>query len=222
MPKACGHPAAAGVGGTQLVEDFAGELGGRQHRGQRLDRLRRLAVEDQTRDRPFPGALDIAGGHGVGRLVVVEHRTAAHFLPVVILGVDPEDRDGRNAVRRAHLAGELDGRDRLVQGVERPAEQPRLLSGDHRDRGRPIERGGGLERLSRRAALGQLPAEHRRQRRRRPRGGVHAADDLDPGLRLARIPGVERRQLIEREGVVGGQATHPRELTYVDREGARG
>ena len=49
-----------------------------------------------------------------GVSVVVEHRTRADFLPVVILGVDPEDRDGRHVVVARDLLGELDRRQRLA------------------------------------------------------------------------------------------------------------
>ena len=78
-------------------------------------------------------------GDGARRQRLVEDRTRPDFVPVVILGVDPEDGDGRHVVVARHLLGELDRRQRLEQREERAAEQARLLAGDDGDRpsGRP-------------------------------------------------------------------------------------
>ena len=124
--------------------------------GQRVDGGGRLAVERQAGNRADTGPFDVGRGHRVGRLVVVEHRAAAHFLPVVVLGIDPEDRHGGHAVRGGDVAGQLDGGNRLVQRVERPAEEPGLLAGEHGHGGRSFEGGGGLERGGRSPPGGQL------------------------------------------------------------------
>ena len=46
----------------------------------------------------FHGALEIRQRHGARLELGVEHGTASDFLPVVILGFDPENRDRRHAV----------------------------------------------------------------------------------------------------------------------------
>ena len=43
----------------------------------------------------------------------IEDAARFHLVPVVILGVDPEDGDRRHVVLGPHALGELDGRDRL-------------------------------------------------------------------------------------------------------------
>ena len=76
-----------------------------------------------------------------GRTRVVEVVAVAHVQHRRIAGVHPvetprfagEDRDGVGAARR-QTRGELHGRQSLVERVERPRKQSRLLTRDDRDR----------------------------------------------------------------------------------------
>ena len=84
------------------------------------------------------------------RVVAVEHRAGRDLVPVVILGVDPEDRHHRHAVLAADTAlRQPDRRERLQQRVERAAEEPGLLAGDDRHGA-----GIGQRRAAARAAAG--------------------------------------------------------------------
>ena len=51
----------------------------------------------------------------------------------MILGIDPEDRHDRRAERLRRTARQLNGGDRLQNGVERTAEHAGLLAGDDGD-----------------------------------------------------------------------------------------
>ena len=89
---------------------------------------------------------------GARRERFVEDRTRPDFVPVVILGVDPEDGDRRHVVIARHLLGELERGQRLQQREQRAAEQPGLLAGDDRDGAR----------------VGEQPRRFARARRRLP------------------------------------------------------
>ena len=65
--------------------------------------------------------------------VVIEHRTRPHFIPVVVLGINPEDRDRGHPVFTGHLVGKLECGERLEQGEKWTAEKPRLLPGEDGD-----------------------------------------------------------------------------------------
>jgi hypothetical protein len=217
------HAVPAGVGVAQHADESRRELGDRQRRLQGVHGEVSLPVEHQAGDRPLAGALEVAETHGVRMLVVIEHRARPHLFPVVIFGVDPEDGHRRHTVVPGHAARQFDGGDGLVQGVERAAEQSGLLAGHDGHRPRVGEGGRGGPSRRRGAARGLLRREQVRQRRYRSRdAGLHLGDHRAPGLVAARIAGVERRQAVERERVVGGEAAHPRQLTYVDREAASG
>ncbi len=63
----------------------------------------------------------------------IEHAARLDLVPVVIFGVDPEHRDGRDAVFGFHLLSESKRSERLEKREEWSAEQSGLLSGDDRD-----------------------------------------------------------------------------------------
>ena len=102
----------------------------------------------------------------VGRELAVEHRTSAHFRPVVILGVDPEHGHHRHAMLLRHLRRQLHRRDGLEQREQRAAEQPGLLAGDDDARGGIGQPRRGLARRGRRVARG--PVARRSRARSRP------------------------------------------------------
>jgi len=96
----------------------------------------------------------------------------------VIFRIDPEDRDRRDPVIARHLLGELQRSERLQHREQRPAEQPRLLTGDDRDRARLGEQPRRLARARRRLTPVLLRGDHARDRvaaailRLRPRNRV--------------------------------------------------
>jgi hypothetical protein len=202
--------------------DVGGEFGGRQHRPQGLHGGLALTLDHEPCDRAVAGPLERTELDGVRLLLVVEHRTAAHFLPVVVFRIDPEHRHGAHAALGGDRAGELDGRDGLVERVERPAEEPGLLAGDDGHGGLVGEGGRGGERLRRRPAVALLRGEQGGQMWRGAlRTGVHTGDDVRPRCVILRIAGVERGESVERERVIRREAANPRQLTEIDGESAR-
>src|SRR5262249_61800527 len=83
----------------------------------------------------------------------VEHRTASDLFPVVLLRLDPEERNRGSALLALGPARELKRADRLEQRIERSAEGAGLLAGDDRDRSRIGETPGGGAGRGGRAAL---------------------------------------------------------------------
>ena len=152
------------------------------------------------RSRPAPGLRRPRRGSETvrGVEVVVEDRARADLVPVVILGVDPEDGDGRHAVVARHLLGELERGERLEQREQRAAEQSGLLAGDDRDRAAdrraaaPLRRarGGACRRsLLRRDDRGDLGAAAIVRLRARDRVGPGGAIATDRRRRTARPSG---------------------------------
>ena len=94
--------------------------------------------------------------------LVVEHRARPDLVPVVVFGLDPEDRDGRHLVLPRHLVGELERRQGLEQREQRTAEETRLLSGQDRDGLRIGEPRGRLDRPGRRLPPLLLSRDDRR------------------------------------------------------------
>jgi hypothetical protein len=117
---------------------------GRQCASELLDERGDGGVEDDVRR----GLADrlvlrcVADGHDLPRLV--EHGDRPDLREVVVVGGDPEDRDNRPARVLREEPRDLDRRHRLVEDVERTAEEHRLLAGDE---------GGRL-------LLGKPPGEH--------------------------------------------------------------
>ena len=144
---------------------------------------------------------------GARRQRSVEDRTRSDFVPVVILGVDPEHGDGRHAVIARHLFGQLQRGQRLEQREERTAEKPGLLAGDDGDGAAVGELPGGLARARRRAAALLLGAGLRRSRR---------ADACAPASAGSRRP----RRPFGR--VAGEKAARPRESRTRSRPRAGG
>ena len=64
---------------------------------------------------------------------MVEHRTARDFVPVVILCIHPEHRDGLDPMLARDGARQLHRGDGFEQREERPAERAGLLAGDDCD-----------------------------------------------------------------------------------------
>ena len=110
----------------------------------------------RTRATPWMRARWIAERDVADVQVRVEHAAALHFVPVVVFGIDPEDRAAGTPCRRRPV-GQPDGRDRLEQGEQRTAEERRLLTGHHRDGPRIAKLGGCGDRFGWRAAGAAAP-----------------------------------------------------------------
>ena len=167
-----------------------------------------------VRRRGAPAATRV---RGVSSLV--EHRTRSHFLPVVILGVDPEDRDRRHLVVARDLLGELERRERLEQREQRAAEEARLLAGDDGDGAAVGEQARRLAR-ARRAPVA-APAELAMTAAISVAAAIvrlRARDRVRPRGAIGRIAGKKRRDRSEVVGVVGGEPPDPRKAPNVDRD----
>jgi hypothetical protein len=139
----------------------------------------------------------------------------------VVLGVDPEHRHGADAARGGDVAGQLDRRDGLVERVQRPAEHAGLLAGHDGDGvalGKEARRG---DRRGRRFTGALLRVEQVRQPDvRAARAVLGARDRLAPGVIVGGMSGVERREAIEGERVVGRESADPRQLPEIDGQRA--
>ena len=178
-------------------------------------------IQRQRRDRSLARALWFGQRDRVRLEARIEHRTARDLVPVVIFGIDPEDRNDVGLLIVRGPAGELDGGDGFQQREERAAEGPRLLPGKNRDRSgvgeflRGLARGGGS------AAAGLLRGEEGRDGRARASQASRPRDRVGPGLAGRRIAGVERRDLGEVERVVAGERPDPAKTAHVDRSAGR-
>ena len=106
---------------------------GRQRRGERGHHLLDALVEHERADRMRARAGRRRQRHLGDVEVRVERRGGPNLFPVVILGVHPEDGHDRHVVLGLNATRELDRRDGLQDGVERPAERAGLLAGHDGD-----------------------------------------------------------------------------------------
>ena len=146
----------------------------------------------------------------------IEHRTAPHLFPVVILGVDPEDRHYRNGVLCRRPFAELDRGDGLEEGEERTAECARLLSGRDDNRARIGELRASFTRAWRRAATFLLRCNDGRDSGSVPTMRLGSSDGTGPRLIRRGIAGIQVSDILEIERVFPKKRTHPFERAYVD------
>ena len=112
----------------------------------------------------------------------------------MILRLDPEHRDGGNAVLLADTLGELQRSERFVQCEQRPAEETSLLTGDNGDRLFIGDERRRIARRSRRATSLELRVENRRELRSLARMCARARDRLGPRRRRGGVAGEKRRE----------------------------
>src|SRR5262249_42515714 len=91
-------------------------------------RHRLVECDGGNRRRVFATSLARRECDRSGRELAVEDRTRSDFIPVVIFGFNPEDWYRRDLEVARDLVGELSGRERFEEGVERPAEEASLLA----------------------------------------------------------------------------------------------
>ncbi len=124
----------------------------------------------------------------------------------MILGVNPEDGDGGNAVIARHLLRELDRRHRFEQGEQRAAEETGLLTADDGDGPAIGQQTAGLARLRRRLAAFLLAGNHGGDLVAAAVVGLRACDRIGPRGAVGRIAGEKRRDGAEIVRVVRRQA----------------
>ena len=122
---------------SQPIEGLVSELGRRQARAERVERggdtlAERLAVHRGER-RVGRARRQRRGHEGAVRR---QPRRVARLREIVIVARDPEDRHHRARPLSLQHPGERRRGERLVHGVQRPGEEPGLLTAGHRERAR--------------------------------------------------------------------------------------
>ena len=156
--------------------------------------------------------------NGAQRQRLVEHLTGADFIPIVILRIDPEDRDARNLMGARDLSRELERRQRLEQGERRTAEQSSLLTRDDGDGLRIRELLACGHRARRRGAAALLIGDDRGNLGAPAAVRLRPPDRVSPGRGIGWIAGKKRRDRWKIESVIGRQTPDPREAADVDAE----
>ena len=216
------HANARPVGGAKRREEPFGELASRRapRRARRGSARRGHRGRSEATDRsPAPSGF---GKRDRVRLEArIEHRTARDLLPVMILGIDPENGHDIGVLLARRPAGELDGGDGFQQREERAAEGARLLAGEDRDRVGVGEFLSGLACGWRGAPPSLLDGKDTGDGRIRSSHRARPRDRVGPRLMRRRISGVERRDLGEVECVVARERPDPAEAAHVDRSAGR-
>ncbi len=164
--------AAEGLGGAQSrsvrtagdVLNPRCELGRWQCRTERVHGARDACGPCERADRVRAGPVRRGRLDDAQRQLGVEDGRRADLVPVVILRVDPEDRDGARPVLPLDAGREPDGGDRLEEREQRSTEEPGLLASDDRHRRRVSERTRACTCLGGRAAARLLRVEKSAQR----------------------------------------------------------
>ena len=151
-PNDSATPRPGAYAGRTISVQPRRELGGRQRLNERLGGVGDVVGPFERADGPLAGALGRRGRDDASAQLRVEHRARPDLFPVVVFRVDPEHRHRRDAVLARHALGQPDGRGRLEQRENGPAEQPGLLPGDDRDGAGLREPSRRRERFGRRAA----------------------------------------------------------------------
>ena len=164
----------------------------------------------------------IAGGDGQRLHLRIEDVTRLDLVPVVVLGIDPEHRDGRDPVLGLYLFRKANRGEGLQQREERSAEEPGLLTGDEGDGLRIPESGGCRGRGFRRPAAALLSQDEIGDRGTLTGKALSSSDGVTPGRRILGIAGKEVGDARMIEDVVGGETPDPRKSADIDGEpGAR-
>ena len=198
------HADARRVCEPYRFEERRTELGGWQRRGQHRRRGACRVVQPDACHGAFAGGGRIVerDGHPVER--GVEHATRLDLVPVMVLGVNPEHGDRRDAVLGGSPLRQAEGGQRLEQREQRAAKQPRLLAGDDRDRlgiSQPLRRG---ERVLRRRARPLLRQDEVGDGVTLARVPLRARDGVAPCRPVRRIAGIEVGDARIVERVVAG------------------
>ena len=142
------------------------------------------------------------------------------LLPVVILGVDPEDR--RRPARRASAPARRASWSAVIalSSVKSgPPNAPACWPVTTATVSGSASRAAAARAAGGRVAPRLLRGEHGRDARSRSRGCcLRAGADLAPRLGRLRVARVERGDAGEVEGVVAGERPDPREPAHVDRQ----
>ncbi len=159
---------------------------------------------------------------GADGQIAVEEGARPDFLPVVVFGVDPEDRDGRDIVIARDLIGELQRRQRLEQREHGPAKQTGLLAGENRDRTRVRKLQPRFDRARWRGALLLLRGDDRRDLPAPTFVALRPRNRCGPRGPIGGIAAEERRDRWKIIGVIRRETTYPGKAADVDRNPQRG
>jgi hypothetical protein len=135
----------------------------------------------------------------------------------VILGVDPENRNGRDVVVARHLRRELERSQGLEDREHRPAEETRLLAGHDGHRVPVRQQPRGFARTRRGAATLLLTCDHVGDVGAAALVRLTQANRVGPRIAVGGITGEERCDRLEVVGVVGGQPSDPGKSADIDR-----
>ena len=222
-PKGALEPAAERVGDAlaravvrrECVDELRRELRGRQRLAQVGHGTRDVVRVPEPPDRFVARTVGRRRRHLTERVVTGKDVATGDLGPVVVLGVDPEDRDHRHALLPADARGQPEGGDGLEQCVKRAAEQAGLLTGHDSHGGRIGQALGGGSCSVRCIAPCLLGGDDRGQFGTRPRVRALRRHLGRPRLRLRRIAGEERGDLRVVERVVERQRPHPGEASNI-------
>ena len=145
-----------------------------------------------------------------------QDRAGANFADIVILAMNPKDRDDCDPVIVTETSRELDGRQGLEERVHRPPEEASLLTRDDRDRVRPCKGPSRRYRFIGSTPRGQLCHRHGRDLRVRSGVRLTGIDRVLPDGRVQRGPREERLEPIEGVTIVTEQLRATGQLPMVD------
>ena len=217
-----GNAATFGVRLPQIRHERGTELGGGEQRLEFVESLGDGPIELNRGHWSGIACRSTRKRHGARFEGCIEDRTRTDLVPVVILGVNPEDGDCRHSVFAPDALGEFERRQRLEQGEEGPSEQTRLLTREDRHGLVLGQCSGRAESGGRSPPALLLGGQDCRNFVPTPRLRLRPADGVYPGRRLcgvARKKGFDRSKVVR---VVGRKPTDPGELSYVYRYGGRG
>jgi hypothetical protein len=146
----------------------------------------------------------------------IEDAARLHLVPVVILGVDPENGDGDDAMLLFDAFSETDRRHRLQQREERSPKESGLLTRQDGDRSIVSKLTCCGDRFGRRASSALLRQQEVGNCLPLSRISLCSHDGVAPGRGVGRVAGIELSHAREVERVIGGQPSDPRKAADVD------
>ena len=191
-PGKCIDPATSGrVGSAKPIDNFLTESRGAERLPHLAHEIRNGIPQRHARNRHAPRS-------GLERILefprlhrAVSHDDPANFLEIMVVGRDPEDRHDRAAGGGLQIPRERDRGDGLVQGIERPAEEPGLLPRHDHHRIRTPESIQAPTRSFEKSPPLGLTFQNRRHLRPSRSGVIARGPRLDARCRIPVVDGVK-------------------------------
>jgi hypothetical protein len=215
-PECLAHPRPCPVGLPDGAEELRRECRRLKGGFELGDRAGDRFVELNACDRTLMGPRRVTGAQRPDRQVGVEHLARLHFVPVMVLGINPEDGDRRHAMLVPHTIGQTQCGQRLEQGEERSAEKSGLLPGDDGDRLRIAQLRGGGDGIRRSAATALLRLKDVGNGVAIPWMALGPCDCVAPRGGVGGIAGKKLGDAGVIERVIGRQSPNPRKPADVD------